>query len=403
MPRLAASGELLPVPDQYTSGGAYAWKGLLPLFNEKLLTWDQKAYALPILGDALVCYYREDLLQDAGHREAFKGKFGRDLAPPRTWEEFADLAEFFHGRDWTGGKTPAFSLPPLPKDDDGLDREFFAVAACFARRAVREDEKSSPGTELFSFHYELDTGIPRINKPGFVHALQLLRRMQAFRPQEAAAEPTAAFESGRAVLCVAGPAWAARFQKSPHVAKRFGVCRAPGGGCFFAFESGDRVPAADNFVPYLGTGGWLGVVPKGATHPEAAFALLAFLGDPKIGLEIVTEPEWGGGAFRRDQLVSGGWQSFGLREGVKNSLVEAIRQWLLHPQMINPVVRLRTPDAAAHQMALLAQVRAALTGGMDAQAALDAAAAEWRRLDQGTPLKARVSNYRLSLGLIPLP
>lgn len=39
--------------------------------------------------------YRRDWFEDAGERAAFRSRFGYDLAPPRTWQEFADVARFF--------------------------------------------------------------------------------------------------------------------------------------------------------------------------------------------------------------------------------------------------------------------------------------------------------------------
>src|SRR5262249_6793269 len=160
------------------------------------------------LGDALVCFYREDLFQDAGHREAFREKYGRELGPPSTWEQFADVAEYFHNRKRPGIDRPCVSLPPLPSESDELDTVFYSGAVRLARRAVREDEpKPPPAVEVFSFHYDLESGAVRIDTPGFVHALQLLQRLQGFRPAQAIRDPPTAFEKGEAVLCLAGPSW----------------------------------------------------------------------------------------------------------------------------------------------------------------------------------------------------
>src|SRR5438270_852987 len=68
-------------------------------------------------------------------RAAFQKKYGRPPGPPATWEEFTDIAEFFSS---AGG--PA--LPPPPDSPDGPGREFYAVAACYARRALPPDERT---------------------------------------------------------------------------------------------------------------------------------------------------------------------------------------------------------------------------------------------------------------------
>jgi multiple sugar transport system substrate-binding protein len=395
MPRWAADDALLPVPDRYQDKTeAYAWTALLPLYRQRLLLWGQKAYALPLLGDAWVCYWREDLFRQ--HGAAFQQKHGRELAPPATWQEYAEIAAFFHEL----GKP---SLPPLPQDGDGLDHEFYAVAAPFARRAVREDEKVPATDELFSFHFDLESGRPRVNTPGFVAALQLLQRLQACRPKAPSAEPAAAFEKGDAALCLASPAWAARFQRGT-VAGKFGVARLPGSRQVFAYDGSALPTAAEgNHVPYLGAGGWLGAVPRSAPDAEAAFALLAYLSGPGPSLEIVAEPAWGGGVFRREQFNKAGWQAFGLDTRRQNALVEALQQTLVHPGVINPVVRLRVPDERAYQQALLRHVREALDKGVAADAALGAASADWAKITEKRGVKKLRNDYRLSVGRQALP
>ncbi|MFP5235646.1 MAG: ABC transporter substrate-binding protein [Acidobacteriota bacterium] len=39
--------------------------------------------------------YRSDLFHDSGRRRIFREEFGRELTPPRTWEEFHQTARFF--------------------------------------------------------------------------------------------------------------------------------------------------------------------------------------------------------------------------------------------------------------------------------------------------------------------
>ena len=40
--------------------------------------------------------YRSDLFADPDRRAAFRAKYGRELAPPTTWEEFEEAARFFN-------------------------------------------------------------------------------------------------------------------------------------------------------------------------------------------------------------------------------------------------------------------------------------------------------------------
>jgi multiple sugar transport system substrate-binding protein len=406
LPHWAAAGRLLPVPEKYTGReDAYAWRDLLPLYREQLLLWERAPVGLPLLGEAPVCCYRTDLLEDAGHRKAFRARNGWDLSPPRTWEEFAAVAEYFreHG---PGGKAGP-SLPPLPADEGGLDRLFYTVAAGYARRAMGPDEDTAGRiAETFSFHYDLDTGRPRLDSPGFVYALRLLQRLQRCRPGGAGAAPAEAFRDGKAVLCVTDASWLPAFQKSAAVRDKFSVCPMPGGGRYFDFPGGKEVEVWDaqrrgaNRVPYLGAGGWLAVVPHGTAHPEAAFALLAHLSGREASGEIVLEPRWGGGAIRAEQLVRQRWDAFDLGATQTSALREALQETLLHRGVKNPALVLRIPEQASHRAALVAQLRPPLAAGGDAEFALKEAARRWSELDKVKGEGAMKAEYRLSVGLL---
>lgn len=58
-----------------------------------------KYFAAPCETDAVGFAYRKDWFSDPAEQAAFKAKHGRDLAVPATWDEFRDLAAFFHRPD----------------------------------------------------------------------------------------------------------------------------------------------------------------------------------------------------------------------------------------------------------------------------------------------------------------
>jgi multiple sugar transport system substrate-binding protein len=358
---------------------------------------------MPLLGDATLCFYRADLFRDPQHQRVFKQDHpGQELAAPNTWEDFTNQAEYFSQHREPGKVTP--SLPSLPEGDDGLDQLYYTIAAGFARRAVREGEQlPTPDDQMFSFHYDPRTGKPRIDQPGFVHALKLLQRLQACRPAKATRSPPEAFRGGQAVLCLADPSWIAEFRKrlGPDA---IGVCRVPGAGYYFSHRTGERnVVRSGNYVPYLGAGGWLGVVPESAAHPEAAFALLADLSGRETGKRIVLEPAWGGAGYRREHFDNPNARyGFGLNAEQTVVLVEALRQTLIHPGLKNPLLRLRTPDERDHLEALVKEVRAALAHGSDPEKAMRAVAERWEMLDHAQDTKRRINDYRLSLSLEPI-
>lgn len=58
-----------------------------------------KYWAIPAEGDAVGWSYRKDWFEDPKEMEAFKAKYGYDLAPPADWKQLRDIAEFFHRPD----------------------------------------------------------------------------------------------------------------------------------------------------------------------------------------------------------------------------------------------------------------------------------------------------------------
>lgn len=61
-------------------------------------------WALPAMADAVGWTYRKDWFAKPELQAEFKKKFGRDLAPPKTWAEFKQVSEFFQGRMIDGKK-----------------------------------------------------------------------------------------------------------------------------------------------------------------------------------------------------------------------------------------------------------------------------------------------------------
>jgi multiple sugar transport system substrate-binding protein len=59
-------------------------------------------WALPAMGDANGWFYRKDWFAKPELQAEFKSKYNRDLAPPKTWDELKQVAEFFQGRKIDG-------------------------------------------------------------------------------------------------------------------------------------------------------------------------------------------------------------------------------------------------------------------------------------------------------------
>ncbi len=55
-----------------------------------------KLVAIPADGDVMLLYLRQDLLESSVEKAAFRKAHGRELAIPKTWQEYEQLIQFFH-------------------------------------------------------------------------------------------------------------------------------------------------------------------------------------------------------------------------------------------------------------------------------------------------------------------
>jgi multiple sugar transport system substrate-binding protein len=61
-------------------------------------------WALPAMGDSVGWTYRKDWFNRPEIKAEFKKKYNRDIGPPKTWDQFKQVAEFFQNRMIDGKK-----------------------------------------------------------------------------------------------------------------------------------------------------------------------------------------------------------------------------------------------------------------------------------------------------------
>jgi multiple sugar transport system substrate-binding protein len=411
------AGRLAPL-DLTPSRGKdpYEYSRLLLLEIEHNMLWGGSFFAVPLLGESLFCVYRADLLGDPRHRAAletrFKAKFHRPLSPngPATWQQVAEIADYFSNEPtWIDGEhatVPRTSLPPLAASSDGLDREFNAIAASFVRRAINQEKAASlndreKSTRFFSYQIDADTGAAAVANPGFVAALNLMKRLRAYRPKESSTRPVDAFRSGKAVLAFATLADLAGLQDaSSPVRDKFGVCRVPGSDVAYDAATRNITNVSDpegNLIPYHGHGGWMGGIDASTPNRPAARDLLLFLSSPSVSQEAVCEPQWASGPTRLNHLENRSfWFNYGLSPEHTNQLVNALEGYY-HPTLLNPAYRLSIAAERDYLKVFDEKIRPALEQDKPAELVLQELAHAWDGL--APDRAARKAEYRKSQGL----
>ena len=66
---------------------------------QRLTTYRGTTYKIPTRTHAHLWYYRGDLLEDPAEQANFEDEYGRELRFPLTWDEQAEVAQFFHRPD----------------------------------------------------------------------------------------------------------------------------------------------------------------------------------------------------------------------------------------------------------------------------------------------------------------
>ena len=102
----AENGHYIKLNDFFAQEGI-SMDDFLPATVYAYSTWPKGTpnyWALPAMGDALGWVYRKDWFEKPEIQAEFKEKTGRDLAPPKTWTELKEIAEFFQGREIDGKK-----------------------------------------------------------------------------------------------------------------------------------------------------------------------------------------------------------------------------------------------------------------------------------------------------------
>ena len=93
-PSLADGGVIQPLDDYIAKYMNVAdLEDYHPLYKA-LPTYKGKIWGFFDDGDVFALYYRKDIFEDPKLMEAYQAKFGKALAPPKTWEEYSQIAQF---------------------------------------------------------------------------------------------------------------------------------------------------------------------------------------------------------------------------------------------------------------------------------------------------------------------
>jgi multiple sugar transport system substrate-binding protein len=122
-------------------------------------------WAVPLESDAIGWAYRKDWFENPSEMKAFKEKYGYDLAPPKTWKQLRDIAEFFNRPHAT---PPRYGIGIYTQvNADGLAMGYTTALYSY-------------GGELGNYATCAVDGI--VNSPRAIQALEAYKELYSFTP-----------------------------------------------------------------------------------------------------------------------------------------------------------------------------------------------------------------------------
>ncbi len=362
LPDFAEGGFILPL-DAYFARKDPWLDDIYPAFKG-LMEYGGKYYALLLDGDVFMGYYRKDLFEDPKEKAAFKKKYGYDLKIPVTWDQWADIAEFFT-RDTNG---------------DG-EIDLYGNSMMYSRL-------HGPFTFLQFLHsyggtyFDPYTMEPLPNAEANAKAYDMLARLLKYGPPDMInwgyTEMYNAFERGVTAMVMQWNEVSWEFLETSKVQNKILYGPAPGIMIKGKLNS-----------PALQAWGWCAAISIDSKNPDAAYEFLHFISSPKISLEIFAIPYNGLEPWRASHFAPEAMPKW--RELTPNAPA-----WLdaMKESVKNGVPDLRIPGMFEYYDVVGIEIGQALVGKKSPQAALDAIRAEWKKITERRGFEKQRSAYR---------
>ncbi len=333
---------------------------------KKLMKFGGRYWSILLDGDVFLLHYRKDLFANEAYKSAFKARYGYELVPPTSWDEYRDIAEFFT-RDTDGdGKIDLWGNTLM------LGRTHLPFTFVQMLKSYGVD------------YFDPETMEPQINSARAIQVLEMLKELLKFMPPGnltwGYSEVTGAWLRGDVALMVQWNELCYELLEESTVKGKTGYTLMPG-----TMINGKLQQVA------LQAWGWTGVISADSRNPEAAYQFLRYVTSPEIMANVFHrgyfgyEP-WRESEFTNPRLIGFTPASWGWLQAIKKSMAHGVSD-------------LRIPGGFGYYDALAVEVGEALAEKKSPEQALNDAAKAWKKITQTRGLEAQRKAYREMLGL----
>jgi multiple sugar transport system substrate-binding protein len=370
------------------------WDDIAPFFRDFSATYQGKIYLIPLDGDFHMVYYRIDVLEEAG------------LEPPKTWDEYLEVAAAVHGTDMNGDGEG---------DYGSCISKVRAGQAYWWITSIAAGAIQTQGTSQGVF-FNTEDMTPLVNNPAFIRALEVYKETNKYGPPNELTEDVGGsrtmFITGRCALSLDwGDIGSLAVDPTQSVVQdKVGAVITPGWTEVLDRETGELVPCDEmtcpyavdgvNYAPFASYGGWSAGVSAGISQEkkDVAYAFFSYMAQPAQANVDVTIGRTGFNPYRISQFEDmGPWLDAGFSETAAENYLGAIQDSLNSPNM---VLDLRIPFNQRYQQVVLDTVLSQfIAGEFTAAEAAEEIEFQWEEITDELGREDQLAAYKASLGL----
>ena len=364
-----------------------------PYFREFGQKVGGKTKMLMVDGDFQMVYYRKDILEKAG------------LAPPKTWDEYIDVASKIHGQDMNGDGAPDYGLCSFKKRNG---QSYFAI------QTIAAPFVQTQGTAQ-GFHFDSATMKPIVNNDAWKKAFEIYKETSKYSPPEELnldiTDVRPIYLSGRCGMFIewgdTGPLQLGDDAKAVKgllyavgaVGSKEVLDRATGKLVPVTKENAPYSVDGINYAPFAAFGGWAGAINAKADQKkkDAAYAFLSYMNQSAQSGVDVTIGATGYNPYRLSQLASTDmWVKSGMPAELATNYLGAINGALSN---LNMASDMKIPGAAKYTSVVLdTEIARYLAGETTVEETLKNIETGWEEVTEDLGRDAQIKAQAAALG-----
>ena len=364
-----------------------------PYFREFGQKVGGKTKMLMVDGDFQMVYYRKDILEK------------NNLQPPKTWDEYLDVASKIHGQDMNGDGTPDYGLCSFKKRNG---QSYFAV------QTIAAPYVQTMGTAQ-GFHFDAATMKPIVNNDAWKRAFEIYKETSKYSPPEEGnldiTDVRPIYLAGRCGMFIewgdTGPLQLGDDAKAVKgllyavgaIGSKEVLDRATGKLVPVTKENAPYSVDGINYAPFAAFGGWAGAINAKIDQKkkDAAYAFLSYMNQAAQSNVDVTIGATGYNPYRNSQLVSTDlWVKAGMPKELAENYLGAINGALNN---LNMASDMKIPGAAKYTSVVLdTEIARFLAGETTVDEALTNIETGWEEVTEDLDRDSQIKFQGLALG-----